>query len=112
MEEFGKLVVQNNCVDMIASLHDQYLDFICLEKNLFSLSNKKDSYALMNGSGVTDGVMDGYLDEIAYGLLSVVGTTGSVPVIRCPRVSSSVMVMCRMNVCLCAIDCSHSYGTK
>jgi len=87
MEEFGKLIVQNNCLDMIASLHDQYLDFICLEKNLFSLSNQMDSYALMNKSGVTDSVMEKYLDDIAYGLLSVVGTAGSVPVIRCPRVS-------------------------
>jgi hypothetical protein len=87
MEEFGKLIVQNNCLDMIASLHDQYLDFICLEKNLFSLSNQKGSYALMNKSGVTDNVMEKNLDDIAYGLLSVVGTAGSVPVIRCPRVS-------------------------
>lgn len=87
MEEFGKLIVQANCLDMIASLHDQYLDFICLERNLFSLSNKIDSYAMMNGRGVTGNVMENYLDEIAFGLLSVVGCTGSVPVIRCPRVS-------------------------
>ena len=87
MEEFGKLVVQSNSLDMVSSLHDQYLDFVCLERNLFALSNKKDSYALMNGSGVTDKVMENYLDEIAYGLLSVVGTKGSVPIIRCPKVS-------------------------
>ena len=72
---------------MISSLHDQYLDFVCVERNLFSLSNKKDSYALMNGSGVTDHIMNKYLEEIAYGLLSVVGTHGCVPIIRCPKVS-------------------------
>ena len=49
MEEFGKLVVQSNCLDMVGSLHDQYLDFVCLERNLFALSNKMDSYAVMNG---------------------------------------------------------------
>ncbi len=87
MEEFGKLVVQSNSLDMVASLHDQYLDFVCMEKNLFSLSNKMDSYALMNGSGVSDVVIEKYLDEVAYGLLSVVGTKGSVPIIRCPKVS-------------------------
>lgn len=87
MEEFGKLVVQNGCLDMIASLHDQYLDFVCLERHLFSLSNQKDSYALMNRSGVTDVDMDKYLTDIAFGLLSVVGTCGSVPVIRCAKVS-------------------------
>lgn len=93
MEEFGKLVVQNGCLDMIASLHDQYLDFVCLERNLFSLCNQKDSYALMNRSGVTDVDMDNYLSDVAYGLLSVVGTSGSVPVIRCAKV--------RMFCCYC-----------
>uniref|UniRef100_A0A7S3Q1I0 Sec1 family domain-containing protein 1 n=1 Tax=Chaetoceros debilis TaxID=122233 RepID=A0A7S3Q1I0_9STRA len=97
MEEFGKLIVQANCLDMIASLHDQYLDFICLERNLFSLSNKSDSYAMMNGRGVTGNVMENYLDEIAFGLLSVVGCTGSVPVIRCPRGGAPEMVARKVN---------------
>jgi hypothetical protein len=97
MEEFGKLMVQNGCLDMIASLHDQYLDFICLEKNLFSLSNQKDSYAMINGSGVTDMVMENYLTDLAFGLLSVVGTTGCVPVIRCPRGGAPEMVARKLN---------------
>jgi len=98
MEEFGKLVVQNGCLDMIASLHDQYLDFVCLERHLFSLSNQhKDSYALMNKSGVTDLDMDKYLTDVAYGLLSVVGTCGSVPVIRCPKGGAPEMVARKLN---------------
>mmetsp|Transcript_8940 Transcript_8940/g.10348 ORF Transcript_8940/g.10348 Transcript_8940/m.10348 type:complete len:707 (-) Transcript_8940:24-2144(-) len=97
MEEFGKLIIQSNSLDMVASLHDQYLDFISLERNLFSLSNKKDSYAIMNGSGVTDNVMEKYLDDIAYGLLSVVGTMGSVPVIRCPKGGAPEMVARKLN---------------
>jgi hypothetical protein len=101
MEEFGKLIVQNNCLDMIASLHDQYLDFICLEKRLFSLSNKANSYVMMNGSGVTDAAMETYLNEVAYGLLSVVGTTGSLPVIRCPKVIPSMYVYVCMFACVC-----------
>ena len=87
MEEFGKLIVQSNCLDMVSSLHDQYLDFVCRENNLFNLSNKSDSYALLNGTGVTDNAIEKYLDDIAYGLLSVVGTKGVLPVIRCPKVS-------------------------
>lgn len=97
MEEFGKLIVQSNSLDMVSSLHDQYLDFVCMERNLFSLSNKKDSYALMNGSGVTDKVMEKYLDEIAYGLLSVVGTKGSLPIIRCPKGGAPEMVARKLN---------------
>lgn len=97
MEEFGKLVVQSNCLDMVGSLHDQYLDFVCLERNLFALSNKMDSYAVMNGSGVTEKAMENYLDEIAYGLLSVVGTKGSVPIIRCPKGGAPEMVARKLN---------------
>jgi len=57
-----------------------------MEKNLFSLSNKIDSYALINGSKMTEELMDKYMEEIAYGLFSVVGTSGCLPVIRCPKV--------------------------
>lgn len=94
MEEFGKWIVQSNCLDNIASLHDQYLDFICFEKHLFSLSNKVNSYMLMNGSGVTDATMEKYLEEVAYGLLSVVGTTGKLPILRCPKVRFILNALC------------------
>ena len=88
MEEFAKTIVQSNCLDVIASVHDQYLDFVCLEKNLFSLSNKAESYVAMNGGGITDQGMENYMEGVAYGLFSVMGTLGSVPVIRCPKVIS------------------------
>ena len=93
MEEFARLVVQSNSLDMIASVHDQYLDFVCLERNLFSLSNKSNSYVAINGSGVTDQVIEKYMDEIAYGLFSVVGTLATLPVIRCPKVSGLISLL-------------------
>lgn len=109
MEEFGKLMVQNGCLDMIASLHDQYLDFVCMEQCLFSLSNKKNSYAMMNGSGVTDHAMEQYMNDIAYGLLSVMGTMGSVPIIRCARNGAPEMVARKLNQ-LIAEHPSSSHG--
>jgi len=97
MEEFAKTVVQAGCLDVIASVHDQYLDFMCLERNLFSLSNKEESYVAMNGAGVTDQGMENYMEEIAYGLFSVVGTLGCVPVIRCPKGGAPDMVARKLN---------------
>lgn len=97
MEEFAKTVVQSNCLDVIASVHDQYLDFVCLERNLFSLSNKEESYVAMNGGGVTDQGMENYMEEVAYGLFSVVGTLGCVPVIRCPKGGAPEMVARKLN---------------
>ena len=84
MEDFAKLVVQTGSLESIAGVHDQYLDFVCLEQQLFSLS-KKNSYALYNG--ITENSVEEAMTEIAYGLFSVVATQGKVPVIRCPKVS-------------------------
>jgi hypothetical protein len=86
MEDFARLVVQSGSLETIASVHDQYLDFVCLEKRLFSL-HKVNSYVTYNGSGATEQMIEQAMTEIAYGLFSVVATLGQIPVIRCPRVS-------------------------
>ena len=86
MEEFAKLVVQSGSLETIASVHDQYLDYVCLEKHLFSL-HKVNSYATYNGSGATEEMMEQAMTEIAYGLFSVVASLGQIPIIRCPKVS-------------------------
>lgn len=97
MEEFAKLVVQSGSLETIASVHDQYLDYVCLEQHLFSL-HKLNSYVLYNGSGATEGMMDQAMTEIAYGLFSVVASLGQIPVIRCPRVR--IIVIGSILVCV------------
>jgi sec1 family domain-containing protein 1 len=85
MEEFAKLVVQTASLESIASVHDQYLDYVCLEKRLFSL-HKVNSYATYNGSGATEEMMEQAMTDVAYGLFSVVASLGQIPIIRCPPV--------------------------
>jgi sec1 family domain-containing protein 1 len=88
MEEFAKLVVGTGgqaSLSQIASVHDQYTDFVCYEKRLFSLA-VKDSYVLYNSPSATEAALEQAMTDIAYGLFSVVATVGQVPVIRCPRV--------------------------
>ena len=87
MEEFAKLVVQSGSLNTIAGVHDQFLDFVCLERRLFSL-HQRNSYALYNGSGANEEVIEKSMTEIAYGLFSVITTMGKVPIIRCPKVRS------------------------
>lgn len=94
MEDFAKLVVQSGSLETVAGLYDQYLDFVCLEQQLFSLA-KKDSYALYNGSGASEQMIEQAMMDIAYGLFSVVATQGKVPIIRCPRVRTRMNVMRR-----------------
>lgn len=102
MEEFAKLVVETNSIHKIASVHDQYLDFVSLEQNLFQLANPsmEESYVVLNGGSSvasSDEGMERYMDEISYGLLSVVGTLGVIPVIRCPKGGAPEMVARKLN---------------
>mmetsp|Transcript_14418 Transcript_14418/g.21154 ORF Transcript_14418/g.21154 Transcript_14418/m.21154 type:complete len:689 (-) Transcript_14418:228-2294(-) len=92
MEDFAKIVVQTNSLNKVASLHDQYLDFSCLEKHLFTLVGKPNSYATLNGPGITEAAIEQTMTDIAYGLFSVVATLGQVPIIRCPRNGAPEMV--------------------
>lgn len=96
MEEFAKLVVQTGSLDVVSSVHDQYLDYVCLEKHLFSL-HKLNSYVTYNGSSATEQAVEGAMTEIAYGLFSVVATLGQIPVIRCPKGGAPEMVARKLN---------------
>lgn len=98
MEEFAKVVVQSGpeSLSRIVSVYDLYLDYVCLERGLFSL-NKKESYIRYNSSGITEETIEKEMDEVAYGLFSVVATLGSVPVIRCPRGGAPEMVGRKLN---------------
>jgi len=96
MEEFARLVVNTGGLDAIASVHDQFVEFACMEERLFSL-NVPESYVLYNNPGATEGDMEGAMNGIAGGLFSVVATLGSVPVIRCPRGGAPEMVARKLN---------------
>lgn len=63
---------------------DQYLNFISLEKNLFTL-NSKDSYIKWNDPTVTDTQAEEDIECIVNALFSVLVTLGVVPIIRCPK---------------------------
>ena len=85
MEEFAKLIVSTNSLSKVASIHDQYLDYVSLERGLFSLYKKKN-YVRYSESNVNEETIEAVMDEIAYGLFSAVATLGIVPIIRCPKV--------------------------
>ena len=96
MEELARLVVNTGGLDAVASVHDQYVEFACLEQRLFSL-NVEQSYVLYNSPSATGEDMERAMDGIAGGLFSVVATLGAVPVIRCPRGGAPEMVARKLN---------------
>ena len=91
LEEFARLVVQSNAVEKVALVFDQYLDYVCLERNLFTL-NKTNSYVLYNDPTTTEHMMERAMLDIANGLLSVISTIGQLPVIRCAKGGAPEMV--------------------
>ena len=91
MEEFARLVVNTGGLDSIATVHDQFVDFVCLENQLFTL-NVPQSYCVYNNPGATQQDMELAMGNIATGLFSVVATLGCVPIIRCPRGGAPEMV--------------------
>jgi sec1 family domain-containing protein 1 len=100
MEEFAQLMIQtsqgnNNVssVQQIASIHDQYLNYICYEQHLFTL-NITNSYVMYNNSKHTEQMIDQYMTDIAYGLFSVIASLGQIPIIRCPKVRKKSIYQC------------------
>lgn len=91
LEEFARLVVQSNSVEKVALVFDQYLDYVCLERNLFTL-NKTNSYVLYNDPTTTEHMMERAMLDVANGLLSVISTIGQLPVIRCAKGGAPEMV--------------------
>jgi hypothetical protein len=98
MEDFAKLVVESGSgsLERVASVHDQYLDYVCFERGLFSL-NVSNSYALYNSPSNGETQIEQAMTSIAYGLFSVVATKGVVPVLRCPRNGAPEMVARKLN---------------
>ena len=96
MEEFAKLLLQSNNVtttsatvgsplSQIASIHDQYLNYICYEDQLFTL-NISNSYIQYNNNQSSEQMIDSYMTNISYGLFSIIASLGQIPIIRCPKV--------------------------
>lgn len=75
----------------VTRLADQYLDFVSLEDNLFSLAHPR-SYVALNDPKAADSDIEALVDTIALGLFCVAATLGTVPVIRCARGGPAEMV--------------------
>lgn len=68
----------------IAKVWDQFLGFVALEKQLFTL-NSKDSFQAYNSISTTDERVMKALNHFAGGLTDALVVLGRVPVIRCER---------------------------
>lgn len=72
-------------------MHDQYLEFVTLEDNLFSLAYK-NCYLQLNDPSAGDKEIEEIIEKIVSGLFCVLATLAVVPIIRCPRGGPAEMV--------------------
>ncbi|TIC16937.1 Sec1-like protein [Wallemia mellicola] len=96
LEEFASSIAQTGREELIKQVYDQYLDYVVMSPTLFSLlplsASSSSSFEILNNPSSTEDLIEAEVDRISQGLFSVLGTIGSVPIIRCPRGNASEMV--------------------
>nr|KIR44678.1 hypothetical protein I312_06170 [Cryptococcus bacillisporus CA1280] len=124
LEELASLILANDpsghSAQLIASVTDQFLDFVVPSQNMFSLLPRREltqdadgagkakkgreewvegraSYVVLNDPRATEVDIEQEVGRIANGLFSVVTTMNMVPIIRCPRGNAAEMVARRLD---------------
>ncbi|KAL6214137.1 hypothetical protein ACLB2K_013575 [Fragaria x ananassa] len=91
LEELAFGAVNSDSIHRISKVHDQYLEFVTLEDNLFSLA-QKSSYVQLNDPSAGDREIEEIIEKIVSGLFCVLATLAVVPIIRSPRGGPAEMV--------------------
>ncbi|KAL6181127.1 hypothetical protein ACLB2K_047783 [Fragaria x ananassa] len=91
LEELASGAVNSDSIHRISKVRDQYMEFVTLEDNLFSLA-QMSSYVQLNDPSAGDREIEEIIDKIVSGLFCVLATLAVVPIIRCPRGGPAEMV--------------------
>lgn len=91
LEDLATGTIASDSIQRIAKVHDQYLEFVTLEDNLFSLAYK-NCYVQLNDPSNGDKDIEEIIEKIVGGLFCVLATLAVVPVIRCPGGGPAEMV--------------------
>ena len=84
MEELASQTVASNSSSSIAQVYDQFLNYVCLESNLFNLE-LQGSYHLIHNPTTPESIIEKFVDDVVGALFSVIVTWGAVPIIKCPK---------------------------
>ncbi|RYR76546.1 hypothetical protein S83_002450 [Arachis hypogaea] len=84
LENLASGTLASDSIQRISKVHDQHLEFITLEDNLFSLADKS-CFVQLNDPSAGDREIEGIVEKVVNGLFCVLATLAVVPIIRCPR---------------------------
>jgi hypothetical protein len=91
LETLAHNTLQSDSYSRVAQVYDQYLNYLCLERNMFSLG-LKDSYFELHNPKASDTQIEALVSQIVSALFSIFITTGQIPVIRAPKGNAAEMV--------------------
>lgn len=92
LEDLAQQVVECDTSNIIAKVYDQYLNFECLERNLFTLL-QPNCFQKLNDPKSSDSQIEGLLEQVSAGLFSVMLTMGGqVPIICASKGTAAEMV--------------------
>ena len=103
LEDLASSAINANAVTQVAKVYDQYVNFISLENEMFTLRKgggqdiSDASYYSLNRSELTDADMEALLSQVVDGLFAVCVTLGNVPIIRCPKGNAAEAVAIRLD---------------
>ncbi|KAK9172771.1 Sec1 family protein [Cryptosporidium meleagridis] len=82
LEYFAKKALETGHANRITKVIDRYLDFVSLSPTKFSLGMDK-VYSEFFNSKTTDSKIQSIIDGIVTGLICVLSSLGTIPIIRC-----------------------------
>lgn len=84
LERLAMTTLRDGKAAKIAKIVDQYLPFLCLERDLFTLNLDRTFQSYVDPTA-SDKSVESKMDEIASGLFAIMATMKHVPVIQCPK---------------------------
>lgn len=100
LEELATVALQSNSSTNIEKVYDQYLNFVSLEDDVFTLKHSDYdaiSYFAINRPRNTSDDINRIVDYIADSLFSVFVTLGTVPIIQAPKSTAAEMIAEKLN---------------
>lgn len=89
LEDLASRTINNSSA--ICQVYDQYLNFVVSEPNIYSLGMEK-VYSALADPKIKEEDIEDLTNKIVTGLLSVVLTSGSIPIIRASRGNAAEMI--------------------
>jgi hypothetical protein len=96
LADLAKASMKANTAHKVAGVFDRYVSFVSLSASLFSL-NLPSAYETIHRSKLADEIIQQYIERIADGVISVLISLKTLPIIRCPQGQASEMVARRVD---------------